>query len=770
MADKSARLAFILSLTDKVTAPMGKVKMGFSDLAEQSEKHIKTMGFGLAGITGAYVGITQSMEPALEMNRALGEVRSLNVAEDALNALNRKSLEFSVAYGENAKDFVASAYHIEGAIKGLAGSQLATFTNASNLLAKATKSDASTMGTYVGTMYNLFKGEADAMGKGQWVETLTGQTATAVQLFRTSGEQIGEAFKAAGGLASTAGVSLAEQMAVLGALGNTMDGGEAGGLYKSFFENVSGASEKLGMSFVDQKGKLLPIMDVLDKLKGKFGDLTIEANGKKLRDAFGGEATRLITTLMGDTERLKNGMEQLGNVRGLENAERMAKNMVDPWQQFSAAVQALRIAFGQSLIPILTPLMDRLMGIAGTLTRWTQLFPNITRLMGIVTLSFLAITAAMSLLTLTVGLSKMAWLGAVVVWNALTWSGYRSIAMFLYHTVMVVGFVAGLVLMVAWIGLVKGAMLLWQGAIWLVNTALLANPVTWIVVGIVALVAAVAAAIIYWDEWTSALLNSEAFQWVSGQLTALSEWFDSMGGWSGMASAAWDGIVSIFKSAINGLIEMLNQIPGVNIEAAFGDMPATPELPTISAPQVEAPLLPQLVSAPQQAIQAPPLVMAATPKAPAPAMPTLNALQPQAQAPALVLAPVPKAPAPIAQPLSTSEVPRTVPALVTAPALKNPAPIGPQLNVPQPVQPPALVTASKPTEQAEQSQQRINSAVTNLSPKRPDAVPRGGFLASIQNNNQTQNKGTHVENVNIHTGKPMNPLELEGMLAMAVGG
>ncbi|MGY2962818.1 TP901 family phage tail tape measure protein [Pseudomonas sp. TE36184] len=772
MTDKSARLAFILSLTDKVTAPLGKVKMGFSDLAEQSEKHIKTMGFGLAGITGAYVGITQSMEPALEMNRALGEVRSLNVAEDALNALNRKSLEFSVAYGENARDFVASAYHIEGAIKGLVGNQLATFTNASDVLAKATKSDADTMGSYVGTMYNLFKGQADAMGKGQWVETLAGQTATAVQLFRTSGEQIGEAFKAAGGLASTAGVSLAEQMAVLGTLGSTMDGGEAGGLYKSFFENVSGASEKLGMSFVDQQGKLLPMMDILDKLQGKFGDLTIEANGKKLRDAFGGEAARLITTLMGDTGRLKNGMEQLGNVRGLENAERMAKAMVDPWQQFGAAVQALRIAFGQSLIPILAPLMDRLVAIAGTLTRWTQLFPNITRLIGIVTLSFLAVTAAMSLLTLTVGLSKMAWLGATVVWNALTWSGYRSIAMFLYHTVMVIGFVAGLVLMVAWMGLVKGAMLLWQGAIWLVNTALLANPVTWIVIGIVALVAAVAAAIIYWDEWTSALLNSEAFQWVSGQLNALSAWFDSMGGWSNMASAAWDAIVNIFKSAINGLIEMLNKIPGVQIDAAFGDMPAAPELPNISAPQVEAPLLPQLISAPQQPIQAPPLVMAATPKipAPAPAMPALNALQPQAQTPALVLAPVPRTPAPIAQPMTATEPPRTAPALVAAPALKTPAPIGPQLNVPQPMQPPALVTAPKPTEKAEQSQQRINSAVTSLSPKRPDAVPRGGLLASIQNNSQTQNKGTHVENVNIHTGKPMNPLELEGMLAMAVGG
>ena len=740
MTDRSARLAFILSLTDKVTAPMGKVKTSFSDLAQQGQKNITQMGLGLAGMVGAGVAITQSLEPALEMNRALGEVRSLGVAEDALNALNRKSLEFSVAYGENARDFVASAYHIEGAIKGLVGNQLATFTNASDVLAKATKADADTMGTYVGTMYNLFQGQADAMGKGQWVETLAGQTATAVQLFRTSGEQIGEAFKAAGGLASTAGVSLAEQMAVLGTLGSTMDGGEAGGLYKSFFENVSGASEKLGMSFVDQQGKLLPMMNILDKLKGKFGDLSIEANGKQLRDAFGGEAARLITTLMGDTGRLKNGMEQLGNVRGLENAERMAKAMVDPWQQFGAAVQALRIAFGQSLIPILAPLMDRLVGIASTLTRWTQLFPNITRVIGIATLVVFGIIAAMSLLTLTVGMSKMVWLGLVTVWKVLTMAGLRSIAMFLYHTVMVIGFVAGLVLMVAWMGLVKGAMLLWQGAIWLVNTALLANPVTWIVIGIVALVAAVAAAIIYWDQWTSALLNSEAFNWVSGQLTALSDWFDSMGGWSSMASAAWDGIVSIFKQAINGLIEMLNKIPGVNIEAAFGDMPAAPELPGISAPSVEAPLLPQLVSAPQQPIQAP-LMMANTPKMPASAMPTLNALQPQA--PALVLAPVPKTPAPIAQPLAALEPPR---------------------------QPPALVLAPAPTERAEQSQQRINGAVTSLSPKRPDAVPRGGLLASIQNNNQTQNKGTHVENVNIHTGKQMNPLELEGMLAMAVGG
>src|SRR3546814_6191164 len=83
-------------------------------------------------------------------------------------------------------------------------------------------------------------------------------------------------------------------------------------------------------------------------------------------------------------------------------------------------------------------------------------------------------------------------------------------------------------------------------SMWLFNAALWANPVTWVVIGIIALVAAIAAAIIYWNEISAALMNTAAFQWVSEQLTALSDWFRSMGGWSGMAKAAWAGILAIF--------------------------------------------------------------------------------------------------------------------------------------------------------------------------------------------------------------------------------
>lgn len=660
MADRSARLAFILSLTDKITAPLGKVKTSFSDLAEQGQNNIKTMGLGLAGMVGAGVAISQSLEPALEMNRALGEVRSLGVAEDALTALNQKALEFSVAYGENARDFVASAYSIEGAIKGLTGSQLATFTNTSNLLAKATKSDAETMGAYVGTMYNLFKTQADAMGKSEWVEKMGGQTALAAQLFRTDGAQLKDAFKEVGQIANTAGVDLAEQFAVIGTLSSTMEGGDAGGLYKSFFENIGAASEKLGMKFNDQNGQLMPMADILAKLEGKFGDLNSAAAGAKLTEAFGGEGARVITALSKDTDRFKSSLDKLGQVRGLEDAANMAKAMVDPWQQFAKAVEALRIAFGQALIPILAPLMDRLVGIAGTLTRWTQLFPNITRVVGITVLTILGLTAAMAAMTFLVGLSKMVWLSLVVVWQVLTWTGWKSIAMFLYHAVMVTAFVAGMILMVAWMGLVKGAMLLWQGAIWLVNAAMYANPVGLIIAGIVALVAIVGAAIYYWDDLSSALMNTVAFKWVSDQLSALSDWFGSMGSWTGMAKAAWDGIVAIFQKAINGLIEMLNKIPGVNIEASLGSMP---------------------------------------------------------------------------------EIPGATSAM----------------------------SAGEQAERSQKVQQSINAAIPSLSPTRASAVPPGGLLTSIQNTSN-QNKGNHVDKVEIHTAKPMSPLELENMMAMAVGG
>ncbi|MBI6732304.1 phage tail tape measure protein [Pseudomonas amygdali] len=754
MADRSARLAFILKLTDKVSAPLGKVKTSFSDLAAKSQQNIIQMGAGLAGMVGAGKAITESLEPALEVNRALGDMRALGTTEDALASLNRTALEFSITYAASAAEFVASSRVIDGAIKGLVGGQLATITSASNLLAKVSKSDAETTGAYLGTMYNLFKSQADKMGRVEWAQQLTGQTALAVKLFRTDGAQLKDAFKEVGAIATQAGVSFAEQMAVVGTLSSTMEGGDAGGRYKAFFENLSAAAEKTGLSFTDAAGNALPMLQIMDKLQGKYGDLTSAAAGTKLMEVFGGEGAQVIGALAKDTDRLRNGIAELGKVRGLENAEKMAKAMVDPWEQFGKAVEALRIAFGQSLIPTLTPLMERLVGIAKTLTRWTQLFPNITRLIGITTLVVFGFIAAMSLLTLVVGVSKMVWLGMLTVWKLLTWQGFKSIAMFLFHTVMVAAFVVGLIGLYTWMAIVRVGMLLWQGAIWLVNAAMLANPVLLIVAGIVLLAAAVVAAVVYWDELCAALMNTTAFQWISDQMAKLSSWFDSMGGWSGIAKTAWDSILSTVKGAINGLIEMANKIPGINIETTFGDLPEPPKVPDlpgqVGAP-VPGPQLPAAVarSAPAQGAAARVQVKPAPPIG----LPQPNVLPFK---PLQLPAPQISQADPIMLPPASADLAFSMPAKTALPE-----------RVEKVIELPAK------SDKGIEARKAIN-ANTSISPTKPQAVPKGGLMQSFQNQsnamNPNQRPGTHVETLNINTSKPMTPLELENMMAMAVGG
>lgn len=564
----TSRLDKLLDLTSKIAKPLEKM----NDESEQLTKHTDRL-------KGSLGGLSTALGPALEMNRALADLSSLGVADKTLDLLNKKALSFSIAYGENARDFVASAYKIEGAIKGLSGSQLATFTYTSSVLAKATKSDQSVMADYVGTLYNLQKQQADAMGKGLWVKTLGGQTALAVQLFRTSGAQMGEGFKAAGASAAAAGVDLAEQMAVIGSLSSTMPGSKAGELYKAFFDNVEGAADKLGMKFTNADGQLLPMLKILEKLQGKYGDLSGAAADADLGKAFGGDAARLIGALAQDTDRFKTSLDKLGKVRGLEEAEKMAKALADPWQQFAAAIKAVHIAFGQALIPILQPMMTRLTAISTTLVRWIKLFPNITRVIGITALTVVGMVTALSILGTLVTLSRVTVLGMQAAWALLNLTGLRSLAVFALHSIQCVLLVGRVLLMTAVLGALRFAMLAWQAVIWLVNVAMYANPIGMVVAGIAVLITIVALVVRYWDDLKAALLDNAAFQWVSEQFTALGALFGSMSGWADVAKSAWDSISGIFRSALDSLIEMLNKIPGVNIETRFGELPQVPAIP-----------------------------------------------------------------------------------------------------------------------------------------------------------------------------------------------
>ncbi|MFP3678875.1 phage tail tape measure protein [Pseudomonas sp. SIMBA_041] len=689
MADNSAKLNFIVALTDMVTGPLGKVNASFTELASGAQKGLTQMGVGAAGMVATGYALQAAMGPAIDQQRALGEVKSLGVAAESLDLLNQKSLEFAINYGENAQAFVRSAYDIQSAIAGLTGTQLATFTNASNVLAKATKADAATITNYVGTMYGIFKDQADAMGKGEWVENLAGVTATAVQMFKTTGQGMSDAFTAVGANATAAGIGLNEQVAILGTLQATMSGGEAGTKYKSFLAGIGSAQGKLGLKFTDAQGAMLPVLQILDKIKGKFGDTLDVAESDALKAAFGSdEAVSMIKLLMADTDGLANSLNALGKVKGMEQAQTMAEAMVDPWAQFASTIEVLKIAFGQLIGPALTPLLKMLTEGGAKILKWTNLFPHLTKVIGMTVLSVIALIAAMSLFTLGMGMAQVVMKGFIVIQKIFRMGWLQTVLAVASNILWGALYVALLGVMAIGMGTVSAAMMIWQGIIWLVNAAMWANPILLIVAGIVALVAVVIAAIYYWDEWTAALLNSAAFTWLNEQFLALSNWLASFGtlaseAWSAFTTAWSDlSVFDLLGDAANGLIELLNQIPGINIETRF-----------------------------------------ATPTAPG-----------------------------TAEALGVATGPGTPEALHGA--------LVP--GVPEAMQ------AADQANMATKAQQTINGAIPSLLPAGPSEVPAGGLMQSFQNNT-TQNKGTQIGKVEIHTSQPLSQHELDKMLEMAAG-
>ena len=235
MLTKLEKLMFRIGLIDKVSAPLSRIDRQMAKFVGRAATGFTALGASAAGVWGVQRALEALLGPAVEMDRALGEVRSLNVAESTLRKLDKAALAFSVRYGENAAAVVRASYDIQSAIAGLVGDELAVFTDASGVLAKGTKADVAVITDYMGTMYGIFQNTAERMGRAAWVQQVAGQTAAAVQMFKTTGADMAGAFSNLGAEAESAGIALSEQMAVLGTLQATMSGSEAGDQIQGVF-------------------------------------------------------------------------------------------------------------------------------------------------------------------------------------------------------------------------------------------------------------------------------------------------------------------------------------------------------------------------------------------------------------------------------------------------------------------------------------------------------------------------------------------------------
>lgn len=113
-----------------------------------------------------------------------------------------------------------------------------------------------------------------------------------------------------------------------------------------------------------------------------------------------------------------------------------------------------------------------------------------------------------------------------------------------------IGVVAGIIG-----ALLVGAFIAWAVSIWAVNAALFASPITWIILAIIALIAAIVFLVLNWDQvvaWITTIWSG-FITWITTVIEGFVGWWNSV--WAGFGTwitGIWDGIVAWIVGVWNG--------------------------------------------------------------------------------------------------------------------------------------------------------------------------------------------------------------------------
>ena len=468
--DSVFRLSVVMGMQDNLTAPLSGVTDSVTNTTKKLDDAFGTVQKAGAALAGVGAGITTAciatVTSTFDTQDALGELSSLGVTD--LKAVEDAAKSFSDTWaGTTKSDFITASYDIKSGIASLTDEGVAQFTELAALTGKATKSTTEEMGSLFATGYGIYKGAYDDMSDLEFGEMFSAGISTAVKNYKTAGSEMASSISTLGATATNNKVPLEEQLAILGQLQTTMSGSEAATKYKAFLNAAASAGDKLNLSFVDANNQLLSTPEILEKLKGKYGDTIDAVEKQQIKEAFGtDEAVAMIDLLYSDIDGLSGGIDSMAESmkKGTAVTTEMAEAINNtPAQKFQVLKQQIHNnveELGNGLLPVVNETMDKVSGVIQKGSEWisnnqktVQSIMNIALKLGII---------------LTV-------LGTVIG---------------------VVGTVGKAVLAA------KNAITAVKGAWAVLSGAFAASPVGWVVIGIVALVAAF---VLLWNK-------SEAFR------------------------------------------------------------------------------------------------------------------------------------------------------------------------------------------------------------------------------------------------------------------
>lgn len=628
--DTIFKLSVIVGMIDHLTGPMARVNRTVSNSASRLDRLNQSFGemtkTGIAmAATGASIAgaVLSPLTATFDTRRALGELSSVGIKD--LAALENAAKDFSDTWAGTIKpDFITAAYDIKSGISSLSDEGVAKYTEFAGITAKGTKSNIAEMTSLFATGYGIYKGFYKDLSDIEFGEMFSAGIAKSVQQFKTTGGQMAQSIQTLGAAATSANVPFEEQLSILGMLQATMSGSEAGTKYKAFLASAAKAGDELGLSFTDANNQLLSMPEILGQLRGKFGETMDAAEKMQLQKAFGtDEAVALIDLLYNKTGDLQGNIVgmygELGN--GIEVAREMA-NVINETEgeryvRLTQRIRNVKEEIGNQLLPTVNMLLQKGEVVLNKIGGWISRNQELVKVLALVIMTTGIILAVLGTLIAVVGgvgliFTKTVQMGfgflkalnkisdmlltirihAMYAGDALK-AGFGKMRTLASSAVSGVKSVTTSIITMGKAAIVNGAAAVKRfvlsmaamarqaittaitampgliASVWAFTTALLANPITWIIIGIVALIAALVLLWQNWDTvvnflkgaWNSAVTGvangfnsirevfANGIQWIKDFITGSLAWFRESG--SKILTTFTEGI----KSAISAPVE-----------------------------------------------------------------------------------------------------------------------------------------------------------------------------------------------------------------------
>ncbi|WP_108944088.1 phage tail tape measure protein [Shewanella halifaxensis] len=552
-------LMFTVGLVDQITKPIANITKQFNGLADTYQAGTMQMATGLGGMAASGMALHSALMPAIEIDRKLGDIKGLGVADDALKAVTSTAFDFAIEYGQAATDVLAHTEKLRASMGDMPAHVMQSATASSATLAMAMKSDADTVTNYFKTLYGNYQGQADAMGKDNFIAQITGMTAMAKQQFGTSMQDMEGMLDGMHSLPSTLGVALDEQFAVLGMLGQQMGQGDAVTQYTNYLEGVAGAQEKLGVRLTDAKGNLLPMVEVIEKIKPMIEGMSGIQARTFLDDAGLGDGALAIINMSKNLDGLKANINSFKNVKGMGPATDMARDMTDQSQRLAQSWNVIRAAFGSAVLPAFNGFASWIADMGKDVLWFTETFPNLTRWLGYAAIAMFGLVAAGGAFTVMMGAAKM----AMTTWNlsAMVSSGiYKILTLDMARLSRQMKLIP--YFMQRWARTSKVA----AAAQWALNLAMNANPVGLVVTGIAALIGVVGLAVYYFDDLREMMVGTAWGEPILFAVDAIAGLLKTLGGIVMSVFGGFFTVVAKVFSALKPLASFLIDVVVFNLK------------------------------------------------------------------------------------------------------------------------------------------------------------------------------------------------------------